>query len=60
MPVSTWLNGQRQCLSHGLVEGIQETMASEHAQEIVLPWLHVLLGGIKQKMGWREGLVESL
>lgn len=35
-------------------------MASEHAQEIVLPWLHLSLGGIKQKMGWREGLVETL
>lgn len=35
-------------------------MASEHAQEIVLPWLHLFLGGIEQKTGWREGLVETL
>lgn len=35
-------------------------MASGHAQEIVLPWLHLFLEGIKQKMGWREGQVETL
>lgn len=35
-------------------------MASGHAQEIVLPWLHLFLEGIKQKTGWREGLVETL
>ena len=59
-PVCTRVNGQRQCLSHGLVEGVQETMASGHAQEIVLPWLQLFLEGTKQKTGWREGLVETL